>query len=803
MVTVSITHSKVSAITSIPSPTGLVTPTDWNDQHVVTGLGGVPSVATPVVVDNVPTFSDTAGDLQDSVILSVPTARSKAYLGIGDNVAYAASTTGATKIPLVITARLANWTLINDQTFSDWTLLAPIDSTSNLYASFATNLRTSTTFNFGHLAAFEDLMIHAGSGVVTDQFSFLSLPTFSGPVTNRHGLNIAEAGGAGTITNNYGVHVRSLTRGTSTNLAVYTEGTTPSLLGGNLTIGVTIPAAGTVRTLALNGATSGASAGSGIFGNNANYAIGNASWLYGGAYSATLAFQSIDNNYRFGATSPVAGTVSTLQLNGATSGAGAGSGIFGNNANYAFGNGSWLNGGAYDPTLYFSSVNSLFKFVGSVSANGTGIGSIAPYVTTGITPTYGWYLASNGADQKIWDVTQNAAGLLFRAVNDANSAATNWMTVTRGAGTAVTSVVIPALSPTSLALTNAHIFVGNVSNNPADVAMSGDATISNTGALTLASTIVAGGPTGSATVAPIITYDAKGRLTTVTSATITPAIGNVTGLGTGVATALGTNVGSAGAPVTFNGAAGTPSSIVLTNATGFPFATGGTGITQRANGGTGTSTGAVVVVKQQKFTGSGTYTPSTGLLYAIIECVGSGGGGGAVAGTAARLFAGGGGGSGGYSRTVASAATIGASQVVTIGAAGAGGAAGSNSGTAGADVSVGSICIGKGGGAGTFSDSGTLGSAGAGGVAGTGDLAAAGTPGGGGIFTNAGNTLSMGSLPGGSSFFGGGGAGAQGAGTNAGAFGSGGSGGSISIAANAAGGNGSAGVVFITEYTNQ
>lgn len=40
--------------------------------------------------------------------------------------------------------------------------------------------------------------------------------------------------------------------------------------------------------------------------------------------------------------------------------------------------------------------------------------------------------------------------------------------------------------------------------------------------------------------------------------------------GTGVATALAVNVGSAGAFITFNGAAGTPSSLTLTNATGLP-----------------------------------------------------------------------------------------------------------------------------------------------------------------------------------------------------------------------------------------
>lgn len=58
--------------------------------------------------------------------------------------------------------------------------------------------------------------------------------------------------------------------------------------------------------------------------------------------------------------------------------------------------------------------------------------------------------------------------------------------------------------------------------------------------------ITAGGPTGSATVAPVITYNAAGQLTTVSSATITPAIGSVTGLGTGVATALAATLNGSG-----------------------------------------------------------------------------------------------------------------------------------------------------------------------------------------------------------------------------------------------------------------
>lgn len=55
---------------------------------------------------------------------------------------------------------------------------------------------------------------------------------------------------------------------------------------------------------------------------------------------------------------------------------------------------------------------------------------------------------------------------------------------------------------------------------------------------------------------------------TLTNATGLPVSTGISGLGTGVATALGINVGSAGAFVTFNGALGTPSSGTVTNLTG-------------------------------------------------------------------------------------------------------------------------------------------------------------------------------------------------------------------------------------------
>lgn len=81
---------------------------------------------------------------------------------------------------------------------------------------------------------------------------------------------------------------------------------------------------------------------------------------------------------------------------------------------------------------------------------------------------------------------------------------------------------------------------------------------------------------------------------TLTNCTGLPVATGVSGLGTGVATALAVNVGSSGAPVVNGGALGTPSSGTLTNATGLPLTTGVTGTLPVANGGTGvtTSTGS-------------------------------------------------------------------------------------------------------------------------------------------------------------------------------------------------------------------
>jgi hypothetical protein len=100
--------------------------------------------------------------------------------------------------------------------------------------------------------------------------------------------------------------------------------------------------------------------------------------------------------------------------------------------------------------------------------------------------------------------------------------------------------------------------------------VSGDWTLNAAGVATLATVNAGVGTFGSATQCTVFTVNAKGLITAASQTTCTPSILSVTGLGTGVATALANNVGSAGAVVLFNGAGGTPTSLVLTNATGLP-----------------------------------------------------------------------------------------------------------------------------------------------------------------------------------------------------------------------------------------
>jgi Repeat of unknown function (DUF5907) len=197
------------------------------------------------------------------------------------------------------------------------------------------------------------------------------------------------------------------------------------------------------------------------------------------------------------------------------------------------------------------------------------------------------------------------------------------------------------------ALTNTHIFVGSGSNIATDVAMSGDATMANTGALTITNSAV--------TLAKIANAAANSKLLGSGAAGAGAAYAELT---------LGTNLSMSGTTL---------------NAAG----------------------GGVVSVKQQVFTSSGTYTPSTGMLYCIVESVdGGGGGGGVKVASAANVAVAGGGYGGAYGRTRLTAAQVGVSQTVTIGAGGTGGNSTGTSGSNGGTTSLGVLHVGSTGGTG-------------------------------------------------------------------------------------------------------
>jgi len=220
----------------------------------------------------------------------------------------------------------------------------------------------------------------------------------------------------------------------------------------------------------------------------------------------------------------------------------------------------------------------------------------------------------------------------------------------------------------------------------------------------------------------------------------------------------------------------------------------------------GSSTPSIKSVAIQTFTSTGTYTPTSGMLYCKIEVIGGGGGGGGTPACGAAQSAGGGGGGGGeYAYGIFSAATIGGSQAVTIGAAGAAGANTGTAGGVGGTTSVGSLitAIGGGAGSGSAAQGGpSFNSPGSGGTGGTGGSfripGASGTP---SVFYQ-GQALVFGGQ-GAAGIYGMGSTNIASNGAGSAGVGYGGGGGGASTTNNNggnAGGAGSKGIVIITEF---
>jgi len=155
--------------------------------------------------------------------------------------------------------------------------------------------------------------------------------------------------------------------------------------------------------------------------------------------------------------------------------------------------------------------------------------------------------------------------------------------------------------------------IGTTTGDATSAGSTFNGTANNTNALTLATVNANVGSFGSATQSPTYTVNGKGLITAAANVTITPAVGSISGLGTGVATALGVNTGSAGAVVLYNGNAGTPSALIGTNITGTASLNinGTVGATTATTGAFTTATASTSVTTPLLIGGTTTTSPLT------------------------------------------------------------------------------------------------------------------------------------------------------------------------------------------------
>lgn len=241
-----------------------------------------------------------------------------------------------------------------------------------------------------------------------------------------------------------------------------------------------------------------------------------------------------------------------------------------------------LLGKVANPLSQFASTTSL-QLAGVISdetGSGPLVFSTSPSFTT---PSLGAATASGLTLSGITGSTQclsvNTSGVVSGTGTACGSGSAGVSTIASADGSiTVTGTTAIDLSVVKAPKLTTARTIGILTGDATSAGSTFDGTANNTNALTLATVNANTGSWGSATASPTFTVNGKGLITAASNTTITPAIGSITGLGSGIATWLATP-SSANLLSAVTGSTGTGALVFGTSPT-ISLASASTGVTQ-------------------------------------------------------------------------------------------------------------------------------------------------------------------------------------------------------------------------------